>query len=162
MKPKNNIKISVKDNLEVVGQVTLELHNVITGETVVEVYPNLLTTVGKEAIADHLKGTTANNKGIITYCALGTDDTAPALGNTALGSELDRKEVSVKSVSNNIATFRTFFTTAEAIGALKEAGLFGDDAADNANSGTLFCHAAIDRTKTSADTATLTWTVAIG
>lgn len=144
------------------GQLKIELHNVVTGERDVVVYPNLVTTVGKESIASALKGTTVNNQGIITYCALGLDDTAPALGNTDLGSELARKAVSVRSVANNIATFQTFFTTSEAIGALKEAGLFGDDASAVANSGTLFCHAAIDRTKSSSDTLTLTWTVAIG
>jgi len=144
------------------GQLKIELHNVVTGERDVVVYPNLVTTVGKESIASALKGTTVNNQGIITYCALGLDDTAPALGNTDLGSELARKAVSVRSVANNIATFQTFFTTSEAIGALKEAGLFGDDASAAANSGTLFCHAAIDRTKSSSDTLTLTWTVAIG
>ena len=156
------LKIQKDEQVTLRGELKIELHNVITGKREVVVYPNLVTTVGKESIASALKGTTANNQGIITYCALGLDDTAPALGNTDLGNELARKLVSVRSVANNIATFQTFFTTAEANGALKEAGLFGDDASGVTNSGTLFCHAAINRTKSTADTLTLTWTVAIG
>jgi len=150
------------DSIVPKGKIKLDFHNVVTDEHEIIFVDNLVTTVGKESIADHLKGTTSNNKGIITYCALGTDDTAPALGDTALGTEIERKEISVRSVSNNIASFQTFFTTSEAIGSLKEAGLFGDDASDTADSGTLFCHAAIDREKSSNDTLTLTWTVAIG
>jgi len=123
---------------------------------------NTFCTVGKNAIADHLKGTTANNKGIITYCALGTNSTAPTVADTTLGTELFRKLVSVRSVSAKIATFQTFFTTSEGNGTLREAGLFGDDASSTANSGTLYSKLAINRTKTSSDTLTLTWTITIG
>lgn len=144
------------------GQIKLTLRNVKTGKVIVEYYKNLVTTAGKESIADGLRGNTSNNKGIITYCALGTDATAPVLGNTDLGAELARKLISVRTVANNIATFETFFTTSEANGSLREAGLFGDDASATADSGTLFCHAAINREKTSNDTLSLAWTVAIG
>jgi len=144
------------------GKVMLELRNVVTGRVIREFIENMVVTKGKEAIADGLKGTTTNNRGIITYCAVGTGDMAPALGDTDLETEIERKLVSSRSVLNNIATFETFFTTAEANGSLKEAGLFGDDASDVADSGTLFCRLAIDREKTSSDTLTLRWRVIIG
>lgn len=123
---------------------------------------NLITTVGKNSIADGLRGTIDNNKGIITYCAVGTDSTAPVPGNTILGAELFRKLISVRSVSGNIATFQTYFTTEEANGSLREAGLFGDAASGTIESGTLFAHVAINRTKTSNDTLTLNWSITIG
>jgi hypothetical protein len=152
----------IKDTSKISGQLTLEFRNVITGEVDIIKVKNLFTTVGKEAIAARLSGVTANNKGTVTYCAVGLDSTAPALGNIKLGNELARKAVSVRSVANNIATFQTFFTTSEAIGALKEAGLFGDDASSTQDSGTLFAHTAINRTKSANDTLTILWELIVG
>lgn len=158
----NKIFIPKTEIIKPEGVIELTLTNVKTGKVIKEHYKNLFTTAGKEAVARALRGETANNQGIITYCALGTDDTAPELGNTDLGSELFRKLVSVRSYSNNQAIFETFYTTSEGNGNLKEAGLFGDDAGETPGSGTLFCHAAIDRVKSSSDTLSLRWTVIIG
>lgn len=158
----NKLYIVRNDIIIPVGKVFLELQDVRTGIIRSGLYDNMMVTAGKNAIADALRGTTANNKGIITYCALGTNITAPELTDTTLGTELFRKLVSVRTVSGNIATFQTFFTTAEANGSLREAGLFGDDATATLNTGTLFSKLAINRTKTSNDTLTLTWTITIG
>lgn len=144
------------------GKILIILENVKTGRKRRYLVNNLVTTAGKSSMADGLRGTTANNKGIITYCAVGTNSVAPAVGDTQLGAEVARKQISIREVSANVATFRTFFTTSEANGVLREAGLFGDDATTTANSGTLFCRAAINRTKTSSDTLTLVWSVTIG
>jgi len=144
------------------GKVTLDFYNTVTGiHEIIEV-ENVFTTAGKNSIASRLKGTTTNNEGIITYCALGTGSTAPTAADTDMEDEIERKEVSVRSVLNNVATFQTYFTTAEGNGTLREAGLFGNAATDTADSGTMFCHTAINRTKTANDTLTLTWTVTIG
>jgi len=151
-----------QDNIMPIGKVLIEIRDAKTGSLKYsKTADNMFVTAGKNSLADALRGTTANNKGEITYCALGTNSTAPALGNTALGTELFRKLVSVRTVSGNIATFQTFFTTSEGNGTLREAGLFGDDASGTADSGTLFCHVAINRTKTSNDTLSLSWTVQI-
>lgn len=153
--------INRKDKLRIVGTVEVILTNAETGKIRYQKTHNLVTDVGKASMADGLRGTEAG-KGVITYCALGTDATAPDPANTTLGAELFRKLVSVRSVTDNAALFETFFTVSEGNGSLKEAGLFGDDASGTADSGTLFCHTAINRTKTSADTLTLRWTVTIG
>jgi hypothetical protein len=154
--------MKAKDKMEIIGRVEIILTNVKSGKTKYQKTHNLVTDVGKEAIADALRGTITDNRGIVTYCALGTDNTAPNRANTALGNELSRKLVSVRSVDGNEALFETFFTTEEGNGTLKEAGLFGDNATNDKDSGTLFCHTAISRTKTSADTLTLRWSVEIG
>lgn len=154
--------MKIKDNLNIVGTVEIILTDLFTGEVKYSQTHNLVTDAGKASIADGLRGTETGSKGIITYCALGTDATAPDPANTVLGTEIERKQVSVRSVSSNVATFETFFTTSEGNGNLKEAGLFGDDASETADSGTLFCHTAIDRTKTSSDTLTLRWSLTIG
>lgn len=144
------------------GKVLLTMQNVITGKVTQGLFDNMVVTRGKNAIAAGLSGVTANNKGIITYCALGTGTTAPALADTNLETELARKQISVPSVAANVATFTTFFTTSEAVGTLREAGLFGDDASTTPGSGTLFCRVAINRVKSSNDTLTLQWSVTIG
>lgn len=144
------------------GKVTLDFFNVITGKHDIINVENVFVTLGKNAIASRLSGTDTTNKGVITYCAVGTGTTAPAAGDTNMETEIARKAVSVRSVSGNVATFTTYFTTEEANGTLKEAGLFGEDATSTVSTGTLFCHTAINRTKTSSDTLTLTWTVTIG
>ncbi len=150
------------ESLKIVGEGYLELRNVHTGHVVRESFKNMFVTAGKNSLADALRGTTSSNKGIITYCAVGTGTNAPALGNTTLQTEIFRKLISVRSVSLNVATFQTFFTTSEANGVLREAGLFGDDASGTTSSGTLFCRTNINRTKTSSDTLTFTWSVTIG
>ena len=157
-------KLELKTNEIVIpkGEVLLDFFNVNTKKHDYILVPNMFLTAGKNAIASSLIGTTANNKGIITYCALGTGSTAPALSDVLLQTEIFRKLISVRSVVTNVATYQTYFTTEEANGVLREAGLFGDDASGTANTGTLFCRTAINRTKTSSDTLTLTWNVTIG
>ena len=142
------------------GLVKFEFRNIHTGKVRTIEVENLITDAGKNSIALALKGTTS--KGEITYCAVGTDATAPDAGDTVLGVEIERKLVSVRSTSSNITTFQTFFTTSEANGTLAEAGLFGDDASGTVDTGTLYAHTAISKTKTSSETLTISWTVTIG
>lgn len=147
------------------GKVLTILQDIRTGEIKKDLTNNMFVTTGKQALADHLRGTDANNRGTITYCAVGTGITAPALSNTTLETEVFRKLISVREISdsgNNIAEFTIYFTTSEANGTLREAGLFGDSADGTANSGTLFCRSAINRVKTSNDTLTIVWSVTIG
>lgn len=155
--------MNIKDNIKVKGELTIILHNVKTGKTIIDKYTNMVVTYGKNAIAQRLAG---QDVGEITYCAVGTGTTAPALGDTAMETELFRKLVSVRSYSGNVATFQTYYTTSEAIGALKEAGLFGNGvgrtAGEGSGTGQLFCRVAINRTKTANDTLTLSWNVTIG
>lgn len=143
------------------GMIHIVIRDAITGKIKVdEMVKNMFVTAGKNSLASILRGDTT--KGQITYCAVGTGTTAPALGNTTLQTELARKLISVRSSALNVATFQTFFTASEANGTLREAGLFGDDASSTASTGTLFCRAAINRTKSSSDTLTLSWAVTIG
>lgn len=155
------MKVNDKTN-NIIGKVKLDFYNVITKKHDIIYVDNVFTTAGKNSIASRLRGVTTNNQGIITYCALGTGSTAPTASDTAMESELGRKAISVRSSSANVATFQTYFTTSEVVGTLREAGLFGDDASSTTSTGTLFCHTAINRTKSANDTLTLTWTVTIG
>lgn len=124
---------------------------------------NLAVDVGLASIASRLAGTDtpANKKGTITYCAVGTGVVAPDHADTTLGDEIFRKQVSVRSYTDNVARFRTFFNTSEANDTLKECGLFGDSASVTPDSGTLFCRLAINKVKTSSETLTLDWEVTV-
>lgn len=154
--------MKINENLNIIGTVELILENVFTGKKMVAKTHNLITTAGKTSMASALRGVTTNNQGIITYCAVGSDTTVPDVANTTLGAEISRKLISVSSSSANEVLFETFFSTSEGNGSLREAGLFGDDATSLADSGTLFCHTAINRDKTSSETLTIRWTVKIG
>lgn len=155
---------NINDQLAVpTGMIRIVIRDAKTGKIKTDdLVKNMFVTAGKVSLAEGLIGTTSNNKGIITYCALGTGTTAPALGDTGLETELARKQISVRTSSANVATFQTFFTTSEGNGTLREAALFGDDASTTPGSGTCFCRASINRTKSSADTLTLSWAVTIG
>lgn len=158
-----NTNITLTDSFIPTGALTLEFTNVKTGKKKRYHYKNMVVTFGKNGIAQRLAG---QSSGEITYCALGTGTTAPALGDTQMQTEIFRKLISVRSYSNNVATFQTYFGTSEANGTLREAGLFGNGvgrtATDTSGTGQLYCRTAINRTKTSSDTLTLTWSVTIG
>lgn len=152
----------MRESISIKGDLKLIFCNVKTGALRVFDYHNMVVTAGKNSIADGLRGTTENNKGIITYCAVGTGTVAPALADVQLQTELTRKLISVRSLNGKTANFKTFFNTSEANGTLREAGLFGDDASSTANSGTLFCRVAINRVKSVSETLTISWDVTIG
>ncbi len=158
-----NVNMQLNEKIIPAGKVLIEIRDAKTGKLKSQdLIKNTFCTAGKVAMADALRGTETANRGIITYCAVGTDATAPEAVDTHLGAELFRKLVSVRSVAANVATFQTFFTTTEANGELREAGLFGGDASSTPDTGTLFSKLAINRTKSASDTLTLTWSITIG
>lgn len=141
------------------GKILITLRNIYTGKITQDLVNNMFVTAGKYSVAQGLRDV---NKGMITYCALGTGITAPALADTQLQTEIFRKLISVRSTVNNTTTFQTFFTTSEGNGILREAGLFGDDATAISGSGILFARAAINRVKSLSDTLTLSWAITVG
>lgn len=148
----------VNEGMKITGIVRCILKDVITGEKEIKEYKNLITNAGKVAIARRIAGIAEkSNEGQVTYGATGTDNTAVAVTDTTLGTEIERKLVASSSYDSGTktCTIRTFYTTAESIGALKEFGLFGEDASGAADSGTLFEHANIDITKDGTKTLTI-------
>lgn len=102
---------------------------------------NLIMTVGKQQVGDMLIDTAGYDTGI-TYCALGADNTAPAVGQTQLvdegGGAAMRLAITYKSRLINVITLSTFFTAAQSTLAIEEAGIFGHDADGVENSGIMF------------------------
>ena len=95
---------------------------------------NVVTTVGKEFLASFLKSAAAAASTFTCrYMAVGTDATAEAVGNTALGTELARVSGVVSYTSGGIYNVVATFASGTGTGAIVEYGLFS-----SSTGGTLF------------------------
>jgi len=135
------------------NKVTITLRDKKSNIVEQQTYKNLVTTIGFQLLLDILG---CGGETGISYGAVGTDDTAAAVGDTTLGSESDRNQ-NVYTRSQSTGTYSTFFNTGDANATLKEIGFFGDDASDTTDSGTLFNRVVLDTpiTKTTDYTLTL-------
>lgn len=86
---------------------------------------NVVTTVGKQAIGQFI-ASAANGATTFTgrYIAIGTDATAEAVGNTALGTELSRQTGTPTYVTGAIYQVTATFATGSGTGSIVEYGLF--------------------------------------
>ena len=86
---------------------------------------NVVTTVGKEFLANFLKSAAAAASTFTgRYLAIGSDATAEAVGNTALGTELSRQSASATYTSGGIYELVATFATGSGTGSIYEYGLF--------------------------------------
>ena len=104
---------------------------------------DLVVTVGKNMVGDMLIDTGVQFDTGLTYCALGSDNTAPAIGQTQLvdegGGAAMRKTITSRTRLVNVITLSTFFTAAQSTLAIEEAGIFGSSTAGVVeNSGIMF------------------------
>lgn len=116
--------------------------------------PNLVVNTGLYHIADRLADVAQN---AMSHMAVGTDDTAPDAGDTALGAEVGR--VALDSVTRTGAdvVYVATFAPGVGTGALVEAGLFNDASAGEMLSRAVFTV----RNKAAGDTLAVTWTLTI-
>ena len=85
---------------------------------------NVITSVGKEFLASFLQSAAAAASTFTCrYVAVGTDATAEAVGNTALGTELTRVSGVVSYVSNAMYQVTGTFASGVGTGAIVEYGL---------------------------------------
>ena len=144
-----------KDSSKVTGMVNVVVRDEITGAIKQEfTVPNLVVDTGLAYIAGRMKDT---SDAAMTHMAVGTDNTAAAAGNTALGSELAIQALTSTTVTTNSVAYVATYAAGTATGALTEAGIF-----NAASSGTMLCRtvfAVIN--KGAADSMTVTWTVTI-
>mgnify|MGYP003624389579 CR=1 FL=1 len=144
-----------QDSSKVTGMVNVVIRDETTGAIKQEfTVPNLVVDTGLAYIASRMKEATAT---AMTHMAVGTDTTAAASGNTALGSEIDRQALVSTTVTTNSVAYVATFAAGTATGALTEAGIL-----NAASSGTMLCRtvfAVIN--KGAADSMTVTWTITI-
>lgn len=91
---------------------------------------NVVTTVGKEFIASFLKSAAAAASTFTCkYVAIGTDATAEAIANTALGTELARHTGTVSYTSGGIFNITATFVSGLGTGAIVEYGVLSSSTA---------------------------------
>lgn len=118
----------------------LTAKHIKTGEIIIKEGHNLIVSVGKYLVCRMLIDEAGYDTGL-TYQAIGTNNTAPALGDTLLTVETARKVITSKTRVLNEITYSTFMTAAESTFNIKEAGIFGHSTASAVvNTGILFSH----------------------
>lgn len=95
---------------------------------------NLVTTVGKNHIADALSSSPGD--AAMSHMAIGTNSTAAAAGDTTLGTELDRNALTSRTDSGAVITYVGTWAAGDGTGAITESGIF-----NAASVGVLLAHA---------------------
>lgn len=117
-------------------------------------FKNLVVTVGKSFVASRMVGTASN---VMSHMALGSGTTAPAAGDTTLGTELGRVALAGATAASNVVTYTATFSAGTATGAVTEAGIFNASSA-----GTMLCRTVFSVVNKGVDDAlSVTWTITI-
>ncbi len=127
------------------------------GGHVIEIveFDNLITTVGLNMVRDGLYGDVSDLE--VKYFALGSDSTAPTIGDTTLGTETFRKiRTSQSKPGNGQSKFTLYIAPGEAIGAIEEFGWFAGAAAGaGADTGIMIARVLYSRVKTALESITI-------
>ena len=115
---------------------------------------NVVVAVGKQIIAARLVG---NTIAVPSHMAVGTDATAAATGQTALGGELGRVVLDSTTRVSNVLTYVATFPAGTGTGALTEAAIL------NASStGNMLCRTTFSVVnKAVGDSIVITWNVTV-
>jgi hypothetical protein len=148
---------SIPDDLTLRGHVRVDVYGPDGTLKDFRESDNLIVTVGKNGIADQLVASPTISKP--GWMAVGTGSTAPAAGDTALGTEIDRNALTSKTRSTNVVTMVGDWAAGDATNAaLAEAGIF-----DASSAGTMYARATFTAiNKGASDTLSITWTFTVG
>jgi hypothetical protein len=145
-------------NLNEIFKLTGKVHVTVTnehGEVVEQRAANLVVTTGKNFTASRMVGVADN---VMSHMALGSNNTAAAVGDTALLGELGRVALTAGTATANVVTYTATFGTGVATGGVQEAGIFNASSA-----GTMLCRVVFAVVNKGAnDTIAITWTVTVG
>ena len=115
---------------------------------------NVVVAVGKQIIAARLVG---NTIAVPSHMAVGTDATAAATGQTALGGELGRVVLDSTTRVSNVLTYVATFPAGTGTGALAEAAIL-----NAAASGNMLCRTTFSVVnKAVGDSIVITWNVTV-
>ena len=114
-------------------------------------FHNLLTTVGLNMMRDVLYGDASDAE--IKYMGVGSDDTAPVIGNTTLGTETFRKQITTSTKpANGQVKHSVYIAPDEAVGTIEELGWFAGPAATaSADTGIMISRRLYSRVKTNLE-----------
>lgn len=121
-----------------------------------QVVKNLVVDAGLDYIASRIEGT---SDAVMSHMEVGTDNTAPAAGDTTLGTAIAGSRVTLTSttVTSNAVEYIGDFPAGTGTGAIVEAGIFND-----ASTGSLLCRTIFSVVNKGADdTLKITWTVTV-
>jgi hypothetical protein len=146
----------INDQLKMTG----ELHVVVTGKDglVKEdiTIPNLVVTTGKNFVASRMTGSAS---AVMSHMAIGSGSVTPAVGDTALGTELGRVALTTAGgvATNATVEFIGSFPAGTGTGAVTEAGIFNASSA-----GTMLCRTTFPVVNKGADdSVAITWRVTV-
>lgn len=145
------------DGLSIKGLVHIQLFDESGNLKQEEITDNLVVTAGKNHIADQLSS--APGQSAMSHMEIGTGTTAPAAGDTALVTALDRNALTSRTDSTNVVTYVGDWAAGDGTNsAITEAGIF-----NAASAGTMLARATFTAiNKGASDTLKITWTVTIG
>jgi hypothetical protein len=143
----------LNDQLKVTGDVVVEITGADGKVKDRREIKNLVVSTGKTYIAGRIVGTPT----AMTHMAIGSNNTAAATGDTALGSELGRVALTSSAASGAVVTYVASFPAGTGTGAVVEAGIF------NASpSGTMLCRTVFAVVNKGADDAmSITWAITV-
>jgi hypothetical protein len=148
-------EIRLRGKVRLRGKLTARVYNAETMKLLQTVtVKNLVVNVGLQEALDKLFG--LNPDAVFSYCAVGSDNTPPAAGDTALGSELVRSDFDECSRTGQVVTVDTWFGSSEGNGTWRESGLF-----NAASNGTMLARALFDPTisKDTTKVVQVEWTI---
>ena len=120
---------------------------------------NLVVTAGLNFIAARMVDASIPDH--MSHMDIGSDNTAPASGDTALGTSLlggTRTALTSSTPSSNTVAYEATFGAGVGTGAVEEAGIFNE----GTTSGTMLCRTTFSVVnKGAADSMTITWTITI-
>ena len=143
----------IHDGLKITGAVEITLFDKNGDIKDTRSIKNLVVTTGKTFIAGRMVGTPA----VMSHMGIGSSNTAAAVGDTALGTELGRVALASATSSGAIVTYTATFGAGTGTGAVVEAGILNADTA-----GTLLCRSVFPVVNKGADDGmSITWTVTV-
>lgn len=114
---------------------------------------NLVTTVGKNHIADQLSSSPGESA--MSHMAIGTGTNAAAAGDTTLQTEIDRNALTSRTDSGAVTSYVGTWAAGDGTGAITESGIL-----NNSSGGTLLARSVFSViNKGAADTLVITHTL---
>lgn len=145
----------ISEGIKLSGHLTITVRDAKTDEIlrVVE-NDNLIVDAGLNLVRDMILGTGLTP----SHIAIGLSATAPAAGDTTLGSEVFRGLITRRTANDKLANMQLFLDTTSGNGnTLKEAGIF-----TRSSGGTMLSRVTYPEiVKTSSLTVTFTWDITL-
>lgn len=149
------------DDLEITGALQISLNDEIVHQC-----DNLVVTAGKNWVASRFKDSVGGGftqKAEMSHMALGTANTAAAVGNTALAAEITASRIALTTdggtVSNATVQYDATWTSSHGAYAIQEAGIFNNGTSGSGDMLARTVFAIIN--KGTDDTVSISWTITV-